>query len=70
MAPKLTVRLTPDLASWLTQAAARIGVSQDDLVRGLLERARAAEENRTFMRLAGTVRGPRDLSSRKGLSRQ
>jgi hypothetical protein len=33
-----------------------------------LERARAAGSGRPFMRLAGSVRGPKDLSTRKGFS--
>lgn len=34
-----------------------------------LDRARAEASGRVFMRLAGTVQGPKDLSSRKGFSR-
>jgi hypothetical protein len=49
--------------------AARAGVSQSHIVRDELERAKAGGPARSFMRLAGSVKGPRDLSSRKGFSR-
>lgn len=69
MGQTITVRLTRELADWLEQTAAETGVSQGKLVRDQLERARAAASSRAFMRLAGAVRGPRDLSGRKGFSR-
>ncbi|MEK7468803.1 MAG: ribbon-helix-helix protein, CopG family [Planctomycetota bacterium] len=70
MSRTLSIRLTPDLADWLEKAAARSGISQGRLVREQLEKARAAGEQRKFMRLAGIIRGgPRDLSMRKGFSK-
>ena len=69
MGQTLTVRLTKELAAWLEQTSAETGVSQGKLVRDQLERARSASSSRAFMRLAGTVRGPRDLSARKGFTR-
>jgi len=66
---RITVRLTKALAAWLEQVAAKTGVSQGKLIRDQLEKARAGDSSQTFMRLAGTVRGPKDLSSRKGFSR-
>lgn len=68
MSDTLTVRLTKELAAWLEQTAAETGVSQGKLVRDQLERAKAAASTQTFMRLAGAVRGPRDLSERKGFT--
>ena len=65
----MTVRLSKELATWLEQVAAETGVSQGKLVRDQLERARVSDSRRAFMRLAGTVRGPKDLSTRKGFSR-
>ncbi len=35
-----------------------------------LEKAKAGDSNQPYMRLAGAVRGPRDLSRRKGFMRQ
>jgi len=69
MGQTITIRLTKELAAWLEQVAARMGVSQGRIIRDQLEKAKASSSNQAFMRLAGTVRGPRDLSSRKGFSR-
>ncbi len=69
MSPTITVRLTPDLAEWLDMTAAKSGVSQGKIVRDQLELARRQAASQSFMRLAGTVRGPKDLSRRKGFSR-
>lgn len=65
----ITIRLTRDLAEWLAQVAERTGVPQGQIVREALERARAGAARGGFMRLAGSVRGPKDLSARKGFSR-
>ena len=70
MGETLTVRLTKRLAEWLEEAAARTGVSQGQIVRAALERARAEGSDKGFLRLAGTVRGPRHLSTRKGFARR
>jgi hypothetical protein len=70
MSQTITVRLSKELAAWLEEVAARTGVSQGRIVRDQLEKAKAAGPRHSFMRLAGSVRGPRDLSSRKGFSRQ
>ena len=65
----LTIRLERDLAEWLEREAAKTGRSQGQIVRDQLERARKDGVVRPFMRLAGRVRGARDLSTRKGFSR-
>jgi hypothetical protein len=65
----VTVRLDSNLAAWLERAAASSGVSKSKLIRDQLERARADAGEQGFMRLAGSVRGPKDLSSQKGFSR-
>lgn len=69
MGQTITVRLTKELAAWLQHVAAKTGVSQGRIIREQLERARAQSAKQSFMRLAGSVRGARDLSSRKGFSR-
>ena len=69
MSLTLTIRLTKELAEWLEQAAAQSGQSQGRIVRDQLEKAKGAGAGRAFMRLAGTKRGPKDLSSRKGFTR-
>jgi Ribbon-helix-helix protein, copG family len=69
MGNTITIRLSEELAAWLESAAAHSGVSQGKLIRDQLEKARANGEAQGFMRLAGTVSGPEDLSRRKGFSR-
>jgi hypothetical protein len=68
MGHAITVRLTPELAAWLEQAAATAGVPQGRIVREQLQRAMADHPERPFMRLAGSIDGAPDLSSRKGFS--
>jgi hypothetical protein len=65
----LTVRLHKELAEWLEDQAAKTGVPQGQIVREQLEKARAASAQ-PFMRLAGSVRRARDLSTRKGFSKR
>jgi len=69
MSHTITVRLGRELAEWLEESARRAGVPQGRIVREQLAKARSASRRQAFLRLAGTVRGPRDLSSRKGFSR-
>jgi hypothetical protein len=69
MGHTITVRLRKDLAAWLERVAAETGVSQGQLIRDQLERAKA-NAPRSFMRLAGSIRGPKNLSTRKGFSRE
>jgi predicted transcriptional regulator len=64
----ITVRLDDDLARWLEETAAKTGVAQGKIIRDQLEQAKALAKSKPFMRLAGTVKGPRDLSRRKGFS--
>jgi len=69
MGHTITVRLPKELAAWLEQVAAKTGVPQGKVVRDQLEKAKTGSPRQSFMRLAGSVRGPRDLSSRKGFAR-
>jgi hypothetical protein len=69
MSHTITIRLSKELAAWLESVSLQSGVPQGKLIRDQLEKARASGESRGFMRLAGTVSGPKDLSSRKGFSR-
>lgn len=69
MGHTITVRLDADLADWLEQQAKKTGESQGKIVREQLARARKRAAAQSFMRLAGTVRGNRNLSTRKGFSR-
>jgi len=69
MGHTITIRLSKELAAWLEEAADRSGLPQGKIVRDQLEQARAGGAARGFMRLAGSVSGPRRLSSRKGFAR-
>jgi hypothetical protein len=64
----ITVRLPEDLAAWLESTAKKSGIPQGRIIREQLDKARR-ETARPFLRLAGTVSGPPDLSMRKGFSR-
>ena len=64
----MTIRLTPELADWLAATALKTGVAQGKIIRDQLEKARTSEKQ-AFLRLAGAVSGPRNLSSRRGFSR-
>jgi hypothetical protein len=69
MSNTLTIRLPADLAEWLERTARTSGVSRGRIVRMELERARKSPK-KPFLRLAGAVEGPTNLSMRKGFSRE
>jgi len=69
MGHTITVRLPAKLAAWLEEESAKTGVAQGKIVRDQLERAKARAGRQPFMKLAGVVSGPKDLSKRKGFSR-
>jgi hypothetical protein len=69
MSNTITVRLPEDLAGWLDAASLKAGVPRGRIIRDQLELARRREKQ-PFLRLAGSVEGPRDLSTRKGFSRK
>jgi hypothetical protein len=68
MSHTITIRLGQELADWLEETSSKSGVAQGQIVRQQLEKAKAEGCRRSFMRLAGTVHGPRTLSRRKGFS--
>jgi predicted transcriptional regulator len=69
MSNTITVRIPSDLAQWLDEAARKTGVPKGRIIREELEKVRKSE-GRPFMRLAGVVDGPANLSTRKGFSRK
>jgi hypothetical protein len=69
MSNTITVRLPEDLAEWLETAARKTGISKGRIVREELEKARNSAK-RPFLRWAGAISGPSDLSMRKGFSRK
>jgi len=66
MSQTIAVRLTKELARWLEETSKRSGIPRGDSIREQLEKARNSGADQSFKRLAGTVRGARDLSTRKG----
>jgi hypothetical protein len=68
MSLTLTIRLSPELATWLAETAEKTGLPAGRIVRQQLERARAEEGSQRFLRHAGKIRGPKTLSQRKGFS--
>ena len=68
MGQTITVRLPRDLADWLEHVSEETGLPQGRIIRDQLEKAKAGSSVRPFMRLAGVVRGAKDLSRRKGVS--
>ncbi len=70
MSHTLTIRLTEELMAWLKDTAKRTGVPVGRIIRQQLETARAEKGSQRFLRRAGEMSGPPDLSSRKGFSRR
>jgi hypothetical protein len=68
MSQTLTIRLTQEQAEWLQRRSKETGLPQGRIVRDQIEQAREAAP-RPFMKLAGVMHGPPNLSSRKGYSR-
>ncbi len=69
----LTIRLPDDLAEWLASTAEKTRAPRGRIIREQLEKARSSQgssQESSFMRLAGTVEGPADLSTRKGFSKK
>jgi hypothetical protein len=69
MAHTVIVRIDDDLAAWLEETAKRAGIPKSRIVRHELERARRRHDAPAFLRWAGAVSGPKDLSRRRGFSR-
>lgn len=69
MSTTLSIRLTDDLAEWVEEQSRVTGRSQGSLVKDALKRARQSEA-KPFMKLAGCLEGPADLSLRKGFAKE
>jgi len=70
MSHTLTIRLTEELLAWLKEVSQRTGLPVGRIIRQQLEGAKAKRGNQNFLRHAGQINGPSDLSSRKGFSRR
>jgi hypothetical protein len=62
----LKIGATDQLEIWLRETSRRTGVSVGQVVRQQLERAKAEAARHQFLRFAGKVDAPPNLSSRKG----
>lgn len=69
MSHTITIRLTEEEADWLAETARKTGIPAGRIVRQQLQNAKAASGSQRFLRLAGKISGPANLSSRKGYSR-
>lgn len=69
MSDTITVRPPEDLAEWLEAASRKAGVPKGRIILDQLELARRALAP-PFFSLAGSVEGPRNLSTRKAFSKR
>lgn len=70
MSHTLTIRLTEELLDWLKGLSRRTGIPVGRLIRQRLEDMKSEDGQQKFLRHAGAISGPSDLSSRKGFSRK
>ena len=66
---RFKIRLSQDLAEWLDRAARGSGVSRGAIISMDLEKSRKSP-GKPFLRLAGAMEGPANLSARRGFSRK
>ena len=64
MSNTITVRVPEELAEWLEHTARKTGLPKSRIVRQELEKARNSAK-RPFLRWAGAIAGPGDLSMRR-----
>lgn len=69
MSNTLTIRLPEDLLERLKEKSRRTGLPLGRVVRDSLESTLNNENEPAWMKYAGTLSGPKNLSSRKGYSR-
>jgi predicted DNA-binding protein len=71
MSNTLTIRLPKELLDRLRLVSRRAGLPVGRVVRRSLETTLAAEDQNPLLEFAGVIKGgPRNLSSRKGFSRE
>ena len=68
MSHTLTIRLSKELADWLEESARRTGLPAGRIIRQQLEIAKARGGTQRFLKHAGKLAGPADLSARKGFA--
>jgi predicted DNA-binding protein len=71
MGNTITVRLPQELIDRLRQKSRRTGLPVGRVVRQAVESSLSREEKNPLLEYAGVIKGgPRDVSSRKGFSRE
>lgn len=70
MSRTLTIRLTEELSEWLAERARKTGEPAGRIIRRQLEKAKSEGGKQRFLRHAGKIDGPADLSMRKGFARR
>jgi len=68
MGNTITVRVPEHLAEWLAETSRKTGLPVGKIIREQLEKVRQESREPRFLRHAGKISGPRNLSSRKGFS--
>ena len=69
MSNTLTIRLSDDLLQRLREKSRRTGLPMGQIARESLQTTLESDKEPVWMKYAGTMSGPRTLSSRKGYSR-
>jgi len=69
MSNTITLRLPDELLVRLREKSRRIGLPVNRVIKQSIETALANEPEPAWMKYAGTISGPRNLSARKGYSR-
>jgi predicted transcriptional regulator len=69
MSNTLTIRVPDELLRRLRERSRRTGIPMGQIARESLETTLDTAKEPEWMKYAGTMSGPRDLSSRKGYSR-
>ncbi|MEI9961228.1 MAG: hypothetical protein WDM76_08925 [Limisphaerales bacterium] len=59
MSQTITVRLGKELSSWLEETASRTGMSQGQIVRNQLEKAKDPKSDKPFMRWGWSYQRPK-----------
>jgi predicted DNA-binding protein len=71
MSNTLTIRLPDELLNRLREKSRRTGLPMGRVVRQAVESSLSREEKNPLLEFAGVIKGgPRDVSSRKGFSRE
>jgi predicted DNA-binding protein len=71
MGNTITVRLPQELIDRLRQKSRRTGLPVGRVIRQAVESSLSREEKNLLLEFAGVIKGgPRDVSSRKGFSRE